>query len=85
MLETFIEIAVVVVDIVLYIPRRILLHFENYNNNKEELKKQDEILTEYKKRFKAIRYECDNAKTINWCGNISIPMDKIKELASPED
>lgn len=46
-------------DFILYIPRKIAKHFEEYNFYKREYLKQKAIINDYLKRFKAIKYEAE--------------------------
>ena len=66
-----------ILDFVLYIPRKIARHFEDYNYYKREYLKQRAIINDYLKRFKSITYECER----NDYGFSECNKRKIKEFA----
>lgn len=68
-------------DVILYIPRRIYGHFDDYKITKEELIKQDIIIDNQNKILKRIINECDYNMQINNYGNYYNGFNKIKELA----
>lgn len=70
-----------ILDIILYIPRKIYFHFENYENLKIENKKLKEELKDRKNLLKRIAYKCDDYMKQNQSVSY-VGFQKIKELAN---
>ncbi len=66
-----------ILDFILYIPRRIYFHFEDYNNLKSENRQSEIIITNQQRLFKRIIEVCES----NTYGSYELKIRKIKELA----
>ena len=68
-------------DIILYIPKKIVNHFEDYNYFKQEYKKQVHIIKNQQLLFKRIIVECEyymkQNQSVSYNG-----FKKIKNLAN---
>ena len=69
-----------ILDFILYIPRKIYYHFEDYKSLKQENKQLETIIRNQQKLFKRIISECDYNMTINNYGTYE-GFKKIKRLA----
>lgn len=69
-----------ILDFILYIPRKIYFHFEDYRSLKEENKQLEVIVTNQQRLFKRIIHECEYNMTVNNYGSYE-GFRKIKELA----
>lgn len=69
-----------ILDIILYIPRKIYYHFEDYKSLKAENKQLEVIIKNQQRLFKRIISECEYNTTINTYGSYE-GFKKIKRLA----
>lgn len=68
-------------NFILYIPRKIYFHFEDYKALKEENKQLAEEITNYKRICKRISYKCDDYMKQNQAVSYT-GFQRIKELAN---
>lgn len=78
LLECFIDFLEGLKNIVLFIPRKIYQHFENYRILEEQCKKDAGIKEAYRRRLSCIKLEAER----NNYGNPESQIRKIKELAT---
>lgn len=71
------DIGQVVVNILLYIPRRIYGHFKYIEDLEQKYEKAEDQIYERDLIFKRIKNECES----NSYGNQTLKLRKIKELA----
>ena len=69
-----------ILDIILYIPRKIYYHFEDYKSLKAENKQLEVIIKNQQRLLKRIVHECEYNTTINTYGSYE-GFKKIKRLA----
>lgn len=69
-----------ILDFILYIPRKIYYHFEDYKSLKLENKQLEVIVTNQQRLFKRIISECEHNMTVNNYGTYD-GFKKIKRLA----
>lgn len=69
-----------ITDTILFIPRKIYFHFENYKIMEIELQKEKAINNDLKKRLKTCKYyaECNSYNDHDY-------REKIKEIANIEN
>lgn len=77
-LEEFVQdVGQGIVNIILYIPRRIYGHFKYIKDLEQEVKELENQIHERDLIFRRIKKECE----CNSYGNISLKLRKLKELA----
>ena len=69
-----------ILDFILFIPRKIYYHFEDYKSLKAENKQLETIITNQQRLFKRIISECDYNMTVNNYNSYE-GYRKIKRLA----
>lgn len=65
-------------DLLFYIPRRIIYHFETYKMMEQQIKKDAKIKEAYRRRLSCIKITAEE----NHYGNESVYKRKIIELAT---
>lgn len=68
-------------DLILYVPRKVYFHFENYKRLERENKKLKEDLKNRDRLLMRISYDCDYYKKSNQILHYT-GFNKIKELAN---
>lgn len=69
------------IDLILYIPRKVYFHFENYKRLEKENKELKEALKNRNRLLRRISYDCDYYKQSNQILHYE-GFKKIKELAN---
>ena len=70
-----------ILNVILYIPKKIYVHFDEFNCLKQERIEQDIIIDNQNKLLKRIVNECNYNMRNNNYGNSYSGFSKIKELA----